>query len=343
MSHALTAQGRQTLETHFNRTAVAYGVAAGNAMAGQHFAATPTVAQTIIKKIIETANPFLASIRSIPVTELKGQKVLLGLSNRVARRTDTSSTGERVPKRLVDTDVQDYELFKTEFDVALSYADIDAWAKFPNFQDLYMQAVREAISNDILQAGWTGITAATATNITSNPLLQDLNIGWLQKIRAYNSGSQYAIGTVQTPISVKTGGTYLTLDEAVHDIKQTIAIQFRKRGDLVVLISDDLMVATEDVYFQTHGNTPTEKALLGGSITRAFGGLPTVTPPFFPDGTILITPLANLAVYYQDTSVRRLQRDWPQKDEVQEFNSLNMGYVVQEELACSLVENITLV
>jgi P2 family phage major capsid protein len=342
MGHALSAQGRQALAQHFNRTAIAYGVAAGNPLAGQHFAATPTVAQTIVKKIVESANPFLASLRTIPVTEIKGQKVLLGLTGRVARRTDTSSTGERVPNRLVDTGDQDYELFKTEFDIALSYADIDAWAKFPNFADLYMQAVREAISNDILQAGWTGITAETATNIVSNPLLEDLNIGWLQKIRAYNSGSQYAIGTTEIPITLGTGGSYANLDEAVHDIKQTIATQFRGRGDHVALVSDDLLVSQEDVYYQTQGNTPTEKALLGGFITKAFGGLPTVTPPFFPDGTILITPLANLAVYYQDSSIRRLQRDWPSKDEVQEFNSMNMGYVVQEELACSLVENITL-
>jgi P2 family phage major capsid protein len=343
MGHALSAQGRQVLDQHFKRTANAFGIAAGIPMAGQHFAAIPSVAQTIIKKIVESANPFLASLPMIPVAELKGQKVLLGVSGRVARRTDTSSTGERVPKRLADTGVQDYELFKTEFDVALSYADIDAWAKFPKFADLYMQAVREAISNDILQIGWTGITAATATNLISHPLLEDVNIGWLQKIRAYNSGSQYAIGTVGTPITIKSNGTYLNLDEAVHDIKQTIAVPFRKRGDLVALISDDLMVAAEDAYFHTQGNTPTEKALLGGSITKAFGGLPTVTPPFFPDGTILITPLSNLAVYYQDSSVRRLQRDWPPKDEVQEFNSMNMGYVVQEEQAASLVENITLV
>jgi len=343
MGHALSAQGRQALEQHFSRTAIAYGVAMGNALAGQHFAATPSVAQTIVRKIVETANPFLASLPSIPVSEIKGQKVLLGLSGRVARRTDTSSSGERTPKRLADTSAQDYELFKTEFDVALSYADIDSWAKFPNFADLYMQAVREAISNDILVAGWNGTSAATATNIGTSPLLQDLNIGWLQKIRAYNSGSQYAIGTGPSPISIGSGGTYVNLDEAVHDIKQTVAIQFRNRGDLVALIADNLMVAAEDAYYTTNGNTPTEKALIGGQITKAYGGLPSVTPPFLPDGTILVTPLRNLAWYYQDSSVRRLQRDWPSKDEVQEFNSLNMGYVVQEELATSLVENITLV
>lgn len=339
----LSAQGRLILDQHFAKTAIAYGVKAGLPMAGQHFTATPSVAQTIIRKIVETANPFLASLPSIPVTEITGQKVLQGLSARVASRTDTSGAGERTPKRLLSTGTQDYALKATEFDVALSYADIDSWAKFPNFADLYMQAVREAISNDILQAGWTGTSAAAATNIGANPLLQDLAIGWLQKIRAYNGGSQYAIGTVGVPISIGATGTYKNLDEAVHDIKQTVAVQFRNSGNLVALISDNLVASQEDVYYKTNGNTPTEKLVLSGAITKAYGGLPSIVPPFFPSGTILITPLANLAWYYQDSSIRRLQRDWPSKNEVQEFNSLNMGYVVQEELATSLVENITLV
>lgn len=336
----LSAHGRAALDQLFQKTAIAYGVAAGNPLAGQHFAATPSVAQTIVKKIVESANPFFARLPMIPVSEMKGEKVLLGLSGRVARRTDTSGAGERTPNRLADTSAQPYELVKTEFDVALSYANIDAWAKFPNFADLYMQAVREAIANDILVCGWYG-TANTAagTNIGTNANLQDLNIGWLQKIRVYNSGSQY----VASGVSIGATGTYKNLDEAVHDIKQTVEQPFRGRGDLVALISDNLMVAAEDAYYTTNGNTPTEKALIGGQITKAYGGLPSITPPFMPDGMILVTPLQNLATYYQDSSVRRLQRDWPSKDEVQEFNSMNMGYVVQEERATSFVQGITLV
>jgi P2 family phage major capsid protein len=339
----LSTLAREILDQHFANTAQAFGIPVVDPKVGQHYSATPSVAQTIVKKIVETGNEFLASLNTIPVTEIAGQKVLLGLSGRVARRTDTSGAGERTPNRLSSSSTQDYALKKTEFDVALSYADIDSWAKFPNFADLYMQAVREAISNDILQAGWTGTSAAAATDIVTNPLLQDLHIGWLQKIRAYNTGSQYAIGTVGTPISIGAAGTYKNLDQLVHDAKQSIAPQFRKRGDLVALISDDLVVSQEDTYYEVNGNTPTEKAVMSGLITKAYGGLPSIVPPFMPDKTVLITPLKNLAVYYQDSSVRRTQRDWPTKDEVQEFNSMNMGYVVQEELAASLVENITLV
>jgi hypothetical protein len=79
----------------------------------------------------------------------------------------------------------------------------------------------------------------------------------------------------------------------------------------------------------------------GGLITKAYAGMPSMPAPFMPDGTLLVTPLSNLSVYYQDTSVRRSQQDKPSKDEVQDFNSVNLAYVVEEEEAASLVENIT--
>lgn len=340
MNHALSAQGRLALDMQFANTANAYQVPPGNAMAGQYYTATPTVSQTVMRKIVESGAAFLAMIATIPVTEIKGQKVYVGLSGRVASRTDTSGAGERTPKQLLATSVQDYELFPTEWDIAIKYADIDAWAKFPNFGDLYMQAVREAIANDILQTGWTGTSAAAASNIGTNPLLQDMNLGWLHKIRNFNAASQYVIGTGPSPIQLGSA-LFKNLDQLAFSAKQRIAAQFRQRNDLVLLVSDDVLTYQEDTYYELNGNTPTEKAVLSGMITRAYAGMPTIAAPFLPDGTLLITPLKNLAYYYQDSSIRRLQRDWPSKNQVQEFNSINDGYVVQEELATSLVENIT--
>lgn len=343
MSNTLSTNGRQVLDQHFANTAQAFGQQPGIPSAGQHFSATPSVAQTIVNRIVELGDPFLRMINMFPVSELKGEKILLGLSGRVAGRTNTNTPGtERTPKNLANTDTKGYELFKTEFDVALKYNLIDLWAKFPDFAARYMQAVRDAIQNDILQTGWTGESAAASTDIATYPLLQDLNKGWLQLLREYNGGSQHVIGTVGTPIQLGSLD-FPNLDSLVHDAKQRIAPQFRKRSDLVALISDDLMAQQDATYYETQGDTPTEKALLANTqITKAHGGLPSIVPPFFPDGCILVTPLSNLSVYYQDSSVRRTQKDKPEKDEVQDFNSMNMGYVVEEETAASFVENITI-
>jgi P2 family phage major capsid protein len=358
----LSINSRARVNALFAKTAMAYGITARDPDIGQNFMATPEQAVAIFRKLqanpsaaalfaatpqmqqslqpkaIQLANPFFSQLPMVPVTETTGQKVILGLTGRVASRTNTSSN-ERVPKRLNQQDNQDYTTKQTNFDVALSYADIDAWAKFPNFEALYMQVVREAIVNDMLVTGWYGTSAAAATNIVTNANLQDLNVGWLEKIRTFNSTSQH----VGSGVSIGATGTYKNLSEAIHDIKQVVSAAFRYRGDLVALVGDNLLVNAHDKFYEVHGNTPTEKAAINGVVTSDFGGLPTFSPPFFPNGTIVITPLSNLAVYYQDSSVRRTQRDWPAKDEVQEFNSMNLAYVVQEEFATAMVEGITLV
>ncbi|MEE7625450.1 phage major capsid protein, P2 family [Methylobacter sp. Wu8] len=339
MAYALSGEGRQQLDQLLVRTAQAF-----NSQVGKQFSATPSGAQTIMQKIVEQGDSFLKMINVLPVSDMKGDKILLGLTGRVASRTNTATPGnKRSAKRLANTDAQGYELFDTNFDVALAYNTIDVWSKFPNFAELYMKAVREAIQNDILQAGWTGTSAEANTDIVTNPLLQDLNKGWFQLLRTYNGGSQHVAGTELAPIQLG-GFDFPTLDSLVHDAKQRIAPQFRQRPDLVALIADDLLADQDATYYESQGNTPTEKALLRDTkITRAFGGLPTISPAFMPNGSVLVTPLANLSVYYQSTSVRRTQRDNPEQSQVEEFNSMNMGYVVEEELAASFVENVTLV
>jgi len=335
----LSILARRALDEHFTNTAHAFGIPVGNPAAGQNYSATPSVAQTIYNKIVQDGNAFLKLINVLPVTELKGDKIGLSLTGRVASRTNTSS-GERSAKNLVGTDSKGYELFFTEFDVALKYATIDAWSKFPDFADRYMALVRQAIANDMLQTGWTGTTAATATDIDTYPLLQDLNKGWLQIIRAFNSASQYTVGTELAPIELG-GADFNNLDVLAHSAKQKLAPQFRNSPDLVVLIGSDIQAYQEETYFSLNGNTPTEKAMTGGLITKAYAGMPSMAPPFFPDSSLMVTPLSNLSIYYQDSSVRRTQQDYPKKSEVQDYNSVNLGYVVEEELAASFVENIT--
>ena len=367
--HQLTTQGRAQLDQLFANTGAAFGQTNNAPMVGQQLVYsnelsrsyfqrlqknpteqavmfnTPSRPQTAELAPVQLANPFLDSIPMIGVPQMIGQKVLVGLSGRVAARTNTASGGERTPKRLRSLGTQNYDLAFTEFDVALSYADIDAWAGLGQnvFEGLYMQAVRNAIAIDMLQTGWTGTSAAAATNISTNPLLQDVNVGWLEKIRTFNSASQYFVGTGPSPISIGATGTYKNLDQAVRAAREKLHLAHRYRDDLVALVSNNLIASQEDTYYKNNGNTPSEKIVLDGMVRKAYGGLPSIVPPFFPDGTILVTPLANLAIYYQLGSVRRLQRDWPSKSEIQDFNSMNLAYVVQDEFATCLIQNIMLV
>lgn len=344
MQH-LTAQARQKLDEHFALTAQAFGVAPQPPAVGQHFAATPTVAQTIYNKIVEDGNAFLRSINVLPVSEMKGDKVGLFLNGKVASRTDTTGAGERTPKHLADTLSKLYELYATEFDVALLYSLIDSWAKFPDFAARYMALVRQAIGNDMLTIGWNG-TSVAATSVAAD--LSDMNIGWLEIIRTFNAGSQYVLGGTKGLAGAVTLGEadtaiggYVNLDVLVKAAKDMLPVYHRNRPDLVCLVGSDVISYQEDTYFETNGNTPTEKAELSGRITKAYAGLPTMYAPFFPDASLLVTPLDNLSIYYQDSSVRRLQKDKPEKNQVQDFNSVNMGYAVEDEESTAFIENIT--
>ena len=334
----LSNAARIRLDQHFSDTAKAFGVTPQPPSVGQQFAATPTVAQTIYDKTIEDGNEFLKRINVLPVSDMKGEKVGMSLSGRTASRTDVSGSGERVPKDLAAMDGKGYELFFTEFDVALAYAKIDSWSKFKDFRERYMRLVRQAIGNDMLQTGWTGLTAAAVSDIATNPLLQDVNKGWLQLMREFNGGSQYLLGAAGS-VTLGAAG-FENLDVLAKAAKDMLPVYHRNRDDLVLLTGGNVLSKQEETYFETSGDTPTEKAMLSGRITKAYAGMPAMAPAFFPDSAIMVTPLENLSIYFQDTSVRRLQKDKPEKNQVQEFNSVNMGYVVEDEEQASFIEGI---
>lgn len=336
----LSTQGRAVLDETFTNTALAFNVTPRDPSAGNHYSATPTEAQTIYEKVVEH-DDFLGMINVIPVSELKGEKVGMSLNGRAARRTNTDNGNERKPSHLVSLAAKGYELFPTEFDVAIKYAKIDAWSKFKDFLARYMKLVRACIADDMVQIGWTGTHSATQSDIETYPLLQDMNKGWFQIMREFNDGSQYLIGTVENPI-VLGSDAHKNLDVLILQGIQMLPKHYRKRKDLVALVGADLLSSQEETYFEVNGNTPTEKAVLANRITKAYGNLPTMSPSFFPDGAVFITTLENLSIYFQDTSVRRTQKDKPELNEVQEFNSVNQGYIVEDEELAVLIENITL-
>jgi len=73
------------------------------------------------------------------------------------------------------------------------------------------------------------------------------------------------------------------------------------------------------------------------------GNLQVVQVPFMPAGTMMITTLDNLSIYYQRGSRRRQIIDNPRRDRIENFESSNDAYVVEDYGLGAVVENITLV
>lgn len=328
MSKQLSQHGRDTINAFEANVARAFGVDDAN----QQFAVEPSLAQTLNELIVEQAGGFLGRINVLPVDELKGEKILMGLSGRVSGRTDTSAN-DRVPKNLVSLSDKGYELFKTESDIALTYSQIDTWAKFKNFAEMYMKAVRQAIANDRVYVGWMGTSVA---NPSVENDLSDLNKGWLQLLRDYNGGSQVSGGA----ITLGEGGTHNNLDLIVHDLIGLIDPVFRGQPGLKAYIGRDLIQAAQGDYYETQGSTPSEKEKIK-RVYQTYGGLPAETPPFFPDGKILVTTDENLSIYWQSDSWRRKLEDNAKRDQYEDFNSRNEGYVVEEERAAAFADDVS--
>ncbi|HQS69233.1 MAG: capsid protein [Novosphingobium sp. 28-62-57] len=341
----------------------------------EQFNVDPVIEQKLESKMKETSE-FLGMINVEPVTQQEGQVLGLTTNRTIAGRTDTSGGTRRNPTDPTgDAQKRRYLCKQTDFDWARSYARMDAWRHRPDFETLLRDAILQQQSRDRIMIGWHGTSAADQTDRVANPLLQDVNIGWLEKIRDNAPGQVFSDGS----LTVKTNGTnnaalkaiyvkpgvelfdataayddpggsatavadYSSLDALVLDAKRLIPEWWRGDTELVVIVGHDLV---DDKYFtiaQTTGADATEVEATDRILrsTKTLGGLPAVRVPFFPAGAMLITRLDNLSIYYQEGTRRRQLKDEPEYNRIANYESVNEAYVVEEYEMCVLVENIVI-
>ncbi|MBO6805741.1 phage major capsid protein, P2 family [Thalassospira sp.] len=299
------------------------------------FAVEPSIEQKMEDRIQESAD-FLKGINIIPVDEMTGEKIGLGIDSPIASRTDTTSK-DRAPRPVGDMTGQTYEAKKTDFDTYITYKQMDIWAKFPDFQQRLRNKVIEQIARDRLMIGFNGTSAAVETDIATNQLLQDVNIGWLQHIR--NDASE----RVLDGIKVGAGGDYENMDAAVFDAVNELIDPWHRDDSELVAITGRSLLSDKYLGLINANDKPTEKnALRTLMANKTLGNLPGMGVPFFPTRGLLITKMSNLSIYWQSGSRRRYIQDNPKRDRVEDFNSVNEAYVVEDFGACALLDNILL-
>ncbi|MFA2370794.1 P2 family phage major capsid protein, partial [Escherichia coli] len=141
----------------------------------------PSVQQTLEDQIQQSA-AFLTLINVTPVTEQSGQLLGLGVGSTIAGTTDTTAKEREPVDPTLMIDVE-YKCEQTNFDTVLTYAKLDLWAKFQDFQVRIRDAIVKRQALDRIMIGFNGVKRAKTSNRSENPLLQDVNKGWLQKIR----------------------------------------------------------------------------------------------------------------------------------------------------------------
>ncbi|WOE85875.1 phage major capsid protein, P2 family [Aeromonas veronii] len=307
------------------------------------FNVQPSVQQTLETKMQESVK-FLEMIQVIPVQEMKGEKVGIGIGSTIAGRTDTSTEAREPndPSALYPTG---YECAKTNYDTSLGYNKLDIWAKFPDFQTRIRDAILTRQGLDRIMIGWHGTSVAPKTNRVANPMLQDVNIGWLQHIRVDAPAKVMDEGVEGSgKIYVDdTNGDYKNLDAVVFDaVNELIAPWYQEDTDLVVVLGRKLLA---DKYFPIINDASDNQNKLAGQVLvsqKQIGGLKAVRVPFFPDNAMLVTKLENLSIYWQEGARRRHVKDEPERDRVVNYESSNDAYVVEDYDCVALIENIVM-
>lgn len=338
MAQPLSAKGAKQYAELQEAIAETYGVERASKM----FSVEPSVAQELNDSITAKAD-FLERINVVPVSEIKGEKVFIGVNGPVTGRTNTKTT-DREAKDASALENTTYELVDTQSDVGLPYAKIDAWAKFPDFKDRYSAAVQKRIAQDRIVIGFNGTSAASQTDLAANPKLQDVNKGWLQQLREQAPQQVLKEGVVAGKVTLGADGDYANLDALVHDTKQMVDEILREDGDLVAIIGTDLLAADKAKLYTKQGDTPTEKERIeNAQVIATYGGLPAFSVPNFPVNAVLVTSWDNLSIYFQDTSWRKQTVDNPKRSRVEDYNSRNEGYVIEQLEKIALTENVELV
>lgn len=227
---------RNVTRLAFTALAAQIALLNGVASATEKFNVAPSVQQTL-ETAMQESSAFLKAINLIGVNEQTGEALLAGVNGPIASRTNTAAGNRRNPADVSQLTKDVYACKQTNFDTAFPYALLDAWAKFPDFQVRLTNAIIERQSLDRIMIGFNGTSAALATDRANNPLLQDVNKGWLQKIREGAADHVMDEGAVAGKVTVggtkvikvagvDTGisGDYQTLDGLVFDAIQMLSL-----------------------------------------------------------------------------------------------------------------------
>ena len=298
---------------------------------------------------VQASSAFLQMINILPVAEMKGEKIGVGVTGTIASTTDTSGDKERQTADFTALESNKYECNQINFDFHLTYKRLDLWARFQDFQRRIRDAIVQRQALDFIMAGFNGTTRADTSDRSKNPMLQDVAVGWLQKYRneaparVMSKITAEGGSVISDVIRVGKNGDYENLDALVMDGTNTLIDEIYQDDPKLVAIVGRKLLA--DKYFPLVNKQQENTESLAADIIisqKRIGNLPAVRVPYFPANAVFVTTLENLSVYFMDESHRRSIDENPKKDRVENYESMNIDYVVEAYAAGCLLENITL-
>lgn len=330
---------RQKFSAYLAKQAELNGVAPGTAM----FAIAPTVQQRLENRIQESSE-FLKMVNILPVTDIAGEKIGIGSNGPIASRTNTDN-GPRQTRDVASLQGQGYVCAQTNYDTHIKYATLDSWAKFPDFQLRLSSAIQRQCALDRIMVGFNGTHAAADTDRVANPLLQDLNKGWIQYLRdnaparILNSGKTAG----KVIVGPGAGADYKSLDGLVMDAAHSLIDPWHRKAPGMSALTDGNMLHDKLFPLVDAQDAPTEKLAADIVVSQArLGGKQAIAVPFMIGNAILITTPDNLSIYWQEGARRRHIKEEPERNRIATYESSNDAFVIEDLGKACLVENIEL-
>lgn len=326
----LTPQARQMLQKFTAAMARSYGVPSTK----QLFSITPPM-DTKLRDAILHSDEFLMKITREQVNNITGQVVANGNPGLFTGRKQNGRFS-----RKMDNSGNKYTLVETDSGSYLDYETLVAWANAGNEGEFFQRIQNfsnRSFALDILRIGFNGTHVAPDTDPDANPNGEDVNIGWHQIVKD-RSPAQIASDEIVLDRE-GNGADFRSLDAAANDLRQTlIAESLRKHPDLCVLISSDL-IGADSTTLLNQIDRPTEK-VAAQLINRKIANMDVYTPPFMPDGRIIVTTLWNLHLYNQVGTGQR-KAEWVDDRKRFENNYLRMeGYAVEYDELYASYDNV---
>lgn len=343
-TYDLSTDARHGLESWLsNQVRLNNGYRNGNTIS---LTVDPRVAQRMERARMES-HEFLRQINSVGVTEQEGEKIGISVGAPITS-TNATTTTRRDPRSVHSLDSGRYRCEQLNRDTFLSYQELDAWASQPNFQHLISQQIAEREGLDRLIIGFNGTHHAEISDRETYPLLEDTVPGWLQQMRdkaPQRVISDITINQYDTGGQLVAEGIYGNYDAMIYDARTSLLEPwYRDAPGLAVICGSSLFdTRTFNILNRMSQTNPNTEALAGNTLAglKRLGGLPVITVPYFPTGTILITMPRNLSIYWMKGKNRRLIRDEPEYNRIATYSSANEGYVVEDPGAACLIEGIT--
>ncbi|MEZ8241375.1 P2 family phage major capsid protein [Vibrio splendidus] len=279
---------------------------------------------------IRQTDEFLSRVNLVSVGLPMGEGIGLGSGKLIAARVDTLHGGTRTPRKIKPEAAMPYECHQINFDCAISFETMDAYANHENFSDCLEREIRKHSNLDLIRVGFFGKQTTDDSDVDQNPNGEDVTKGWIQALRDNRPTS--ILEKKGNPVNIGQGGDYLTVNDAVCAVKGKIAPRHRDVNDLVVLLGSDLVAHDRASFYQKQidPKQPVHQIELR-QMKESYGAMPAFMPSCFPARGIMVTSFDNLSIYFLNSSFRRsFGKRNDSKNLLENFESAQVCYVIEQ-------------